>query len=776
MVPTDEDTPDNPLEMELCEGWFFSHTLSDPGREFMDLEEAQRAGLVFHEARVPGNLELDLQRLDRLPEPFQGMNIVRLRELEYAHVWYACRFSARPMPDHRAQLVFEGIDCCAAIILNGELLGEVDNMLVEHAFDVTELLRRDNELLVHILPARLAAKAYDYPPNLGAFATSFDALHVRKAPHVYGWDIMPRALSAGLWRPVSLRFLPPERIETTYLETAQIDADRQRADLVLKYLINTKGTVHDQYQLRLEGTCGDSHFLETVPAFSDAGLHRFSVDQPRLWWPNGYGTPNLYRVRVTLLKCDVVLDIREFDLGVRTVRLERTSVTDETGGGEFCFHINGERVFAKGSNWVPLDAFHSRDLERTEAVLDLAVEAQCNILRCWGGNVYESERFFTLCDAKGLMVWQDFAMACAVYPQDEGFQRRIADEARKVVRRLRQHPSLILWAGDNECDAAYGWFGQGDPNRNVLTRRVLPEVLQQEDPGRPYLPSSPYMDEEAYRAGENYLPENHLWGPRGYYKAAYYRSALCHFASEIGYHGCPAPESVRRFISPEHVWPYTDNPEWNLHSTSPVPGLPLFGAENARVELMANQIREFFGQIPETLEDFSFASQATQAEAKKTFIEMFRAGKWRRTGIIWWNLMDGWPQFSDAVVDYYFRKKLAYHFITRSQQHLCVMIQEPNGATQAVVAANDTLNDIRLKYAVSDIGGGEVVACGEAVATANQTTPLAEIPYETAGQRCYLIEWSSETGGGRNHYLAGTPPFDLEEYREWLRRACLLPS
>ena len=764
-----------PLTLDLCGTWSFAYTQDNPVQGITGMEQAQHAGLCFHEAQVPGNLELDLERNGLLNDPFYGMNTTQLRELEFVHVWYVRRFRVDSIPDCRAELVFEGIDCCASIFLNGALLGEVDNMLVEHIFDVTGQLCQENELLVHVRPALLAAKDYPYPANVATFATGYESLYVRKAPHMYGWDIMPRAVSAGLWRPVSLRFRPVERIKALYLETSHLSSDRKRAELRLTYVAATQGSATDEYRLCLEGSCHHSSFSETVKLFFDAGSHRFSLDAPQLWWPNGYGAPDLYKVHATLLKNGEELDRHEFNFGIRSVRLERTSTTTADGQGEFCFYLNGERVFAKGSNWVPLDAFHSRDLERTEPVIDLAVQAHCNILRCWGGNVYESDRFFDLCDVKGLMIWQDFAMGCAVYPQDEEFSRRIADESRKVIRRLRQHPSLILWAGDNECDLAYGWHGQGDPNRNVLTRKILPEILRQEDPHRPYLPSSPYVDDVAFKTGEDYIPEYHIWGPRGYYKAEYYQKALCHFASEIGYHGCPSPESVRQFISPEHVWPYQNNPEWNLHSTAPVPGVSFTREENYRVELMANQIRELFGKVPDNLDDFSFASQATQAEAKKTFIEMFRAGKWRRTGIIWWNLMDGWPQFSDAVVDYYFRKKLAYDVITRSQQHLGLMLEEPVGCAQRLVASNDTLQSHLLDYKITDLESEKELVCGEAVALANQATPLAVIPYDPESQRFYLIEWKSELGEGRNHYLAGKPPFQLRQYREWLRKAGFLP-
>ncbi len=760
--------------VDLCAGWRFAYAIGAPDRVYASLDEAVAAGLTFHDAKVPGNLELDLQRLGKLADPFYGMNSEDLRELEFAHVWYARRFAAEERPGCTAELVLEGVDCCASIYLNGLHLGDIDNMLVEHVFDVTRHLCEDNELFIHIRPARVVAREYDYPPNLAAFISSYDSLYIRKAPHMYGWDIMPRALSAGLWRPVSLRYRPIERFEMLYLETMNLSPEQDRADLSLRYDTKLHMAPGDDCRIRLEGACEDATFLEEVKLFSPAGAHRFALADPRLWRPNGYGEPHLYRVRATLLKNSAVLDERVFSFGVRTVRLERTDVTDAEGSGEFCFYVNGERIFAKGSNWVPLDAFHSRDIERVDRVIDLAVAAHCNILRCWGGNVYESDRFFDLCDAHGLMVWQDFAMACALYPEDEAFQRRLADEAVKVVRRLRQHPSLVLWAGDNECDQGYHWHNMGDPNRNVLTRVVLPGVLGREDPRRPYLPSSPYISPAAFRAGEQALPEAHLWGPRGYYKAPFYRDAQCHFASEIGYHGCPDPESIRRFISPERVWPCTDNPEWNLHSTMPVPGHQVFGPDGARVMLMVNQIRALFGDVPDSIEEFAFASQATQGEAKKTFVEMFRGGKWRRTGIIWWNLMDGWPQMSDAVVDYYFTPKIAYRYITRSQQHVALMFREPDGLEQTLVAANDTREDATLHYTVTEIGSGRVISEGDALAPANETTPMATVPYDPDAQRCYLIAWSGPLGEGRNHYLAGRPPFRLAEYRDWVQSAGLV--
>ncbi|NLG27777.1 MAG: glycoside hydrolase family 2, partial [Chloroflexi bacterium] len=235
----------------------------------------------------------------------------------------------------------------------------------------------------------------------------------------------------------------------------------------------------------------------------------------------------------------------------------------------------------------------------------------------------------------------------------------------------------------------------------------------------------------------------------------------------------PAPESVRRFISPDKLWPPENNPEWTLHCTAPVPGFPDY---TYRVELMSKQVRELFGTVPNNLDDFAFASQASQAEAVKFFIELFRGGKWRRTGILWWNLMDGWPQFSDAVVDYYFCRKLAFEFIKTAQQPLGLMLREPLNWAQELVASNDTRDDLAVGYAVRDLDSGEVVAQGQAVAAADRVTMLGRVPFSMGRQRFYVLEWQSVLGAARSHYLAGYPPFDLERYRSWLCRAGLMPS
>jgi len=430
--------------------------------------------------------------------------------------------------------------------------------------------------------------------------------------------------------------------------------------------------------------------------------------------------------------------------------------------------VNGEKIFAKGTNWVPADAFHSRDKERIPLILEMASDLNCNIIRCWGGNLYEDDIFYDICDREGILIWQDFAMACAIYPQDMDFQSRLSKEASSTIKRLRQHPCLALWAGDNECDQAYSWFGfDTNPNTNVLTRGVLPEAVRQHDPFRSYLPSSPYVDPTSYGKGDDYLPENHLWGIRDYFKSDYYAKFTCLFASEMGYHGCPSPESIEKFISTDNIWPY-DNEEWLLHSTSPLPEIDK--RYNFRVELMANQIKVLFGTIPDNLKDFSHASQISQGEAKKFFIELFRSDENTRTGIIWWNLMDGWPQFSDAIVDYYFNKKLAYKYIKRSQRDILLTFREPKNGFIELVAVNDIEKVSPLDFTVKDAHSGVTVLSGQIPFIKDSVTSLDTVEYISSEQKMYLINWTDCFGNGSNHYLAGTPPFDFDWYKNCISK------
>jgi beta-mannosidase len=786
--------------------WFFPQAYS-PVREPGEL--AAHSSIP---ATVPGNVELDLAQAGLLPEDlYFGENLRAVRAYEAHEWWYQREFEVSAETATREpELVFHGVDCLATYWLDDEPLGASANMFVEHRFPLAGRVvpGRIHTLTVRLRSPLLEAMGQDCGPrqtrSWGVFTP--EAIRIRKAAHGYGWDIMPRALSAGLWRGVEIVEHDADEFRDLYAYTVQ--ADEGQAELGLHYVLNTCPEHLCDAELRVTGRCGGACFETTQRIHRFAGLLRLHVDAPRLWWPAGYGDPDLYDVMVEFRHAGATLATRALRVGIRTVELDRgraaglegrapsqpmliscgcdgaqpsqAADAPEAGAqaadarevrqsegvrGGFLFRVNGTPILVKGSNWVPADAFHSRDAARIEANLALFAEAGCNMVRCWGGNVYEDTPFFDRCDELGLMVWQDFAMACGLYPQDPAFADAIRREAVAVVRKLRGHASLVVWCGDNECDEN-AFVAGVDPAANHLTREVLPRVLADEDPDRPYIPSSPYFPPDAVAAKDvHLLSERHLWGPRDYYKSEYYRANRAAFVSEIGFHGSPCITSIRKFIDQEHLWPWRDNPQWAFHAADPI---GLDGPYAYRSELMAKQIRYVFGEDPQTLEDFALASQIVQAEAKKSFVETTRLKKWDRTGVIWWNMIDGWPQFSDAVVDYYYAKKLAFHYLRRVQQPLCLMVSDPEDGFVRVVAGNDSREARTGTFRTWDADSGKVLLEGAFGMAANANTALGRIAVGSGASRLFLVAWTSGGVSGTNHALVGEPPYELRRYRGWL--------
>lgn len=761
-------------EDSLCGIWelfyFSDQSYQKIGRTVLSSADLDWPAVSRVSAEVPGNVETALERSGVIPDPFYGDNLLKLEQYEYYHFVYVRKFQYDEEPDGWERICFDGIDTYADICCNGVLIGTTDNMLISHTLPLNNLKKGENELLVHIFPTVLEARQYDYTSLNLAIKYNYDSLFVRKTASMFGWDILPRMVSAGIWREVRLFREQPLRLLQAYLYT--ISADEHRANLELFYELQLQREPASSFQVQVEGICGGHTFFAQTRVWGKSGRIQLTVEQPRLWWPRGYGEQAMYQVTVRLLCDGTIIDTAEFETGIRTVTLHRTSTADHEGNGSFHFIINGRPIFILGSNWVPPDALPARGDCRAPEILDLVEDIGCNAIRIWGGGRYEQDSFYHLCDRKGILVWHDFMMACGNYPQTEAFSARLEQEITQVVRALRHHPCIILWAGDNECDQNYHrQVNFTDPNQNVLTRELIPRILLNEDFTRPYLPSSPYLDGECVKKGTAFASENHLWGERKYFKDDYYRNAPAVFASEMGYHGCPSPQSIRKFISPNALWPYQDNKEWLLHASSPDPKPEEpFGY---RIELMAKQIREMFGQVPDNLEHFALASQISQAEAKKYFIERFRCRKWKRSGIIWWNICDGWPQFSDAVVDYYYTRKLAYDYIKRSQQPLCLMLDEPEEGVCRLIGVNDKPAPQEISYRVTGLRTGDMIAEGTGVIGTEEAQLLAQIPYWDS-KELLLLEWQGENVFGKNSYLMGKPVFSLEEYVEMAQRGGLL--
>jgi len=767
-----ENPPPEPLHISLNGTWKLFY-FPQGKYHITNPDQLQTLGLTPIEASVPGEVALDLSRQGVLPaDLFFGENITKLRSYELYEWWYQREFpTPAGIAGRRLELRFHAVDCLATYWLNGKPLGESQDSMIEYRFDVTGKL---NATAPNVLTVRLrspiieaAGKKYDPAYTVIALDTNQEANWIRRPAHSYGWDIMPRAVSAGLWRPVELVVHAPQEITDMYFTTLEVEGNR--AKLVVTYELKTELELIPQLRLRLVARCGDATFTHIHKVEFPVGRMEIEAENPKLWWPRGYGDANLYKVTTDLLQGDRVVATREDTIGIRKVQLIRTEITTMEKPGQFMFKVNGVPILVKGSNWVPADAFHSRDAGRYEKILALFVDLKCNFLRSWGGGVYEDDAFFNICDRNGILVWQDFAMADAVYPVTDDFLDLIRKEAVSVVSKLRNHPSLALWAGDNEVDGAYLFHGL-DPAHNKINRQVLPEVIFRCDPYRQYLPSSPYISPEVAATGDHRLmPEEHLWGPRDYFKSTYYTEHTAEFVSEIGYNGCPGLSSLKRFLDEQHLWPWQNNPQWILHSASSV-GDPY---QNV---VLANEAKELFGVVPDRIEDFILATQITQAEALKFFIEMTRLNKWRSTGVVWWNVMDGWPLLNASVVDYYFNKKLAYYYIRRVQEPICVMVDEPKNWHCRVVAGNDSREDAGGHYRIWDADSGETLLEGDYATKANENLDLGTIPVFHSGKRLFLIEWTANGKNYANHYLQGMPPFSLAQYRSWLPKIAALQN
>lgn len=747
----------------------YAHHADCKGKEFSTIEALKSSGFDVLSASVPGCLELELMKVGKLEDLYYSTNTLKAQELEDVHVWY---YTTIEIKEPNEYLSFEGIDTFADIYVNGKLVKTTDNMFLPHEVRA-EWNMGANEIVVHIKPTMLEVRKI--PLFAGCYAQHYNyaSLYVRKAAHMFGWDILPRIVSAGLWKPVVVKQDKEDKINEVYLGTNRVDLERNAAQLRIYVNTDLSEGITEDYSIRLEAKCGDSSYNTSVRLWHNSYAYTFDVENCKFWWPKNAGEPSLYDVTVTLLYKGEVRDTYSFKHGIRTIKLDYTEMTDNEGNGEFCFYVNGKKIFILGTNWVPMDSLHCDDPKRLPKALELLDDVGCNMVRCWGGNVYETDEFFDFCDEHGILIWQDFAMACGSYPRDERFCKMLEEEAVYQIKRLRNHAALALWAGDNECDDvhAHGWSGYPvDPSRNKLTREVLKSAVEAHDYLRSYLPSSPYISREVF-LGQGLVPENHLWGPRDYFKGNFYKNTFCHFVSETGYQGFNSPKSLKRFLKePEKIFEDDGKitPEYVIHATCTESDHDSTFA--FRIQKTYDQVVTLFGKAEDKHEDLVRQSQISQAEANKYFIEKFRLSKWLRTGFMWWNLLDGWPQVSDAVVDYYYVKKLSYHYIKRSQEPVCFMFDEPENGKIRLVGVNDLPKDCTAEYTVRRISGKKtpqeeaVLLCGKVQLNADEATTVDLLPIADGEKEFYLIEWKYDGKQCKNHFVTNIIDIDYKWY------------
>ena len=709
---------------------------------------------------VPGNTQLDLFRAGIEQDPFYADNIHRYRKYEYYQWVYEKEFFVeKDLRSDRYVLKFSGIDTISDIYLNGKHIGSAKNMFIEHEFDVTDIISLDgeNRLIVHIHSSMNYVRNKEHTMAMWGTAHRNEICHIRKAPHCFGWDIAPRIVSAGLWRSVEICAVSNTRITETYYACSSL----KDKNVTLRYAVRftTDRDTLENLKIRIHGKCGDHSFEFIRPAHFVSMNYTAVISNAKLWWPYGYGEQNLYDITMELICGDTVLDAKKERIGLRTLSLEQRF---DVGDQQFRFIVNNKPFFAKGTNWVPLDALHSRDAERLERAHRLLTECGCNMVRCWGGNVYEDHSFFSLCDEAGILVWQDFAMGNTNYPKTEEFRQAIEEEASSVIRKLRNHPSVAVWCSDNEID--YKNEANEAPSRlsyrNHIAYDVLPSVCASHDPFRVLIRSSPEIPEGFNKFN---VPEQHLWGGNRWFRDSFYTNNTANFISECGFHGCPAPSGIRKYIPEDSVWPL-DNIFWAVHSTEDV----FTELSNGRNEMMRNHVKLMYGEVPSDMNEFALLSQLYQAEALKFFMEHCRAHN-NFHGLLWWNMIDCWPQISDSIVDYYFNKKIAFHYLKRAQQPVLCFVAPADscGLNNPVYISNHTHGETEVKVTISDGDTGEKLFCANDSAEADCTKIIGTIKGIRSEQRLLVIKYSVNGKEYANHFITGFPTYKKQDMLRW---------
>jgi beta-mannosidase len=643
-------------------------------------------------ATVPGCVHTDLLTQGLIPDPLLGRNEELLGWIGETDWTYATTFPAELGAFERVDLVCSGLDTVAEVRLNGETIGSTANMHRSYRFDVTGRLREDNALSVSFRSAvRYATEMRD---AMGARPGAYEAPYnfIRKMACNFGWDWGPALTTAGIWKSIGLHAWSTARVASvrplvtvsaTGAGKVELHVEIERSaqgllePLVLSVSVDGHGATYDAV-------------VEVAPRATTAVLE-VTVPEALLWWPSGYGNQPLYATRLSLGDGDRALDSWQRKVGFRTVELDTTPDAD---GMPFLLKVNGQPVFARGANWIPDDVFVTRiDRAQYGRRLDDAIAAGVNLLRVWGGGLYEAEDFYDVADERGLLVWQDFLFACAAYPEESPLLDEVVAEAREAVVRLAPHPSLVLWNGNNENIWGYWDWEWKEP----LAGRtwgggyyfdLLPALVAELDPTRPYWPGSPYSGDPTVHPNDPSRGPMHIWDVWNLRDYTDYREYRPRFVAEFGYQAPPAMATLQRALDPADLSPYS--PAMLVHQKA--------AEGNLKLE---RGLEEHFG-VPEAFDDWHYLTQLNQARALQLGIEHFRSLSPLCSGTVVWQLNDCWPSVSWAAVDGDGRRKLLWYGLRAAYRDRLLTIQ-PGEDGLVVAVVNDSPTDWQGELAIDRV-------------------------------------------------------------------------
>jgi beta-mannosidase len=659
----------------------------DAGWQFRIAGNSDRSELKeWHPAQVPGVVHTDLLHNKLIPDPFDRNNEFHLQWVGLADWEYQTTFQVdtSALTHEHIDLVFEGLDTYADVYLNEQTILHCDNMFRRWRIPAKTLLKAGPNTLrieFHSAVEKMLPYVKSLPYVLPSISTHnfgneegiATAPYTRKAPYNYGWDWGPRFLTEGIWKSVRLESWDKLRIENFHIHqqnintdianvTAELDIETGRATTA------TLGLAHDE--LSASQMTDESQTLQL-----NAGINHISVPvriiSPKLWYPVGYGPQNRYRFSASIKFGREVVARAETRTGLRSIELRRVA---DQWGKSFEFVVNGISVFAKGADVIPFDSFPNRVTpEIHRKILQSARNAHMNMVREWGGGYYESDDFYDICDELGIMVWQEFMFGGDMVPGDVAFQENVRQEAIDQIKRLRDHPSIVIWCGNNEVET--GWHHWGDRQEFkesisaeqrervwqdyvILFADILKSTVAQYADPTPYTPSSPSANFEE-------VPDNQHNGDMHYWQvwhaqapASDYTEQFPRFMSEFGFQSFPEMRTIRSFAKPE---------DFDIRSTVMQAHQKNKGGNERILTYMLREYRQ-----PKDFESYVYLSQVQQAEIIKIGAEHLRRQRPRTMGSLYWQLNDCWPVASWASIDYFGRWKALHYYARRFYDDLLI--------------------------------------------------------------------------------------------------------
>jgi beta-mannosidase len=659
----------------------------------------------WHQATIPGSVHTDLMAAGLIPDPFKSDNESKVQWVENEDWIYQCNFNitASQLNENKIELVFEGLDTYAEVELNGKKILSASNMFRIWKVDIKKIIKSGNNQLRILFKSSVQIAKNNYN-LLGAKLPNDERVMVRKAQYQFGWDWGPRLVTAGIYKKVYIETWSNLKIIDLHYSLKELKGVNAKMNVEMDLETTSKGNYYISI-INKENSIKLKDSLIHLPKGKSKFNLLFDIKQVKLWWCNGLGEPYLYDLEAVIIGADKKFAKESKRIGVK--KLEIIQTPDEQGRS-FYFRLNGVPVFMKGANYIPQDNFVSRTNKTSSRhLLEQAKLSNMNMIRIWGGGIYEYDEFYDLCDEAGLLVWQDFMYACSMYPGDSIFLDNIKKESIDQVKRLRNHASLAIWCGNNEMSEGWhnwGWQKQFNYSASDSSRiwndylkifhQIIPEVVNEFDQEHFYWPSSPeygWGRKESLKKGDA-----HYWGVWwGEEPFSVYENKVGRFMSEYGFQGFPAMNTFFEFTDSLNF--HIDSNVIKLHNKHPR------GIQTIKTYMERDYI------VPNKFEDFAYVSQCLQADGIKIAIEAHRRNMPYCMGTLYWQLNDCWPVISWSGMDYKHRWKALQYQVKRSFEPVLLSFDEKGDSLQLYMVS-DLLKQERgeLEITLEDFNGNQI--------------------------------------------------------------------